>query len=275
MFAGHIGVALAVSRVEPRINVGLFVAASLLLDLLLWLFVLLGWETVVIPADFRQTHQPRFGFPYSHGLLFSVVWSATAGASVFWLSAGSSREKLRAALLLALVVVSHWLLDVLVHRPELPVTSAGSRQLGFGLWSNMTVALAVEAALLIGGLSLFFAGCGMSRARKLVLAATSLLVLAFTVVGMTVAPPPPSAFAMAGSSLAAILLVCVLYGWLGRGVGVPESLKARLPSSCPNPSAPGSDAPASSDRSHESGAAHAERPASRNAATTTGKRAVP
>ena len=231
MFAGHIGVALAISHVEPRINVGLLVAASLLLDLLLWLFVLVGWETVVIPADFQQTHQPRFGFPYSHGLLFSVVWSATAGASVFLLSVGSSHEKFRAALLLAAVVVSHWLLDVLVHRPELPVATTGSRQLGFGLWSNMTVALAVEAALVIGGLSLVFAGRSMSRARKLALAAISLLVLAFTVVGMTVAPPPPSASAMAGSSLGAILLVCMLYGWLGRGVQASESLKARLPPS--------------------------------------------
>ena len=166
MFAGHIGVALAISHVEPRINVGLLVAASLLLDLLLWLFVLVGCETVVIPADFQQTHQPRFGFPYSHGLLFSVVWSATAGASVFLLSVGSSREKFRAALLLAAVVVSHWLLDVLVHRPELPVATTGSLQLGFGLWSNMTVALAVEAALVIGGLSLLFAGRSIVAREK-------------------------------------------------------------------------------------------------------------
>jgi len=229
MFAGHIGVAIAASRVEPRLNVGLLVAASLLLDLLLWLFVLLGWETVVIPADFQQTHQPRFVFPYSHSLLSSGVWSATAGALVFLLFRGSSGEKLRPALVLAVVVVSHWLLDALVHGPELPVTPAGSRQLGLGLWNAMTVALAVEAALVIGGLCLFFAGSSMSRARRLVFAAISLLVLAFTVVGMTVAPPPPSASAMAGSSLVTIFLVCVLYGWLGRGVrrSASESLKAR------------------------------------------------
>ena len=229
MFAGHIGVAIAASRVEPRLNVGLLVAASLLLDLLLWLFVLLGWETVVIPADFEQTHQPRFVFPYSHSLLSSGVWSATAGAFVFLLFGGSSGEKLRPALVLAVVVVSHWLLDALVHGPELPITPAGSRQLGLGLWNAMTVALAVEAALVIGGLRLFFAGSSMSRARRLVFAAISLLVLAFTVVGMTVAPPPPSASAMAGSSLVTIFLVCVLYGWLGRGVrrSASESLKAR------------------------------------------------
>jgi len=83
MFAGHIGVAFAAARVEPRVNVGIFAAASLLLDLLLWLFVLLGWEAVTIPADFPQTHQPEFVFPYSHGLFASVAWSVLAGAFVF------------------------------------------------------------------------------------------------------------------------------------------------------------------------------------------------
>ena len=64
---------------------------------------------------------------------------------------------------------------------------------------------------------LFFPGCGLSRPKKLALAVLSVLVLAFTAIGMTVAPPPPSAAAMAGSSLGTIALVCALIGWLGRG----------------------------------------------------------
>ena len=66
-------------------NVGVFVVAALLLDLVLWLFVLLGWESVTIPANFANTHQPEFVFPYSHGLVASVVWSALAGtAALVW-----------------------------------------------------------------------------------------------------------------------------------------------------------------------------------------------
>ncbi len=217
MFAGHIGVALAAARVEPRINVGVFSAASLLLDLLLWLFVLLGWESVAISADFSQTHQPGFVFPYSHGLFASVVWSTVAGAIVFLLSKSRVGEKSRSVFLVAGVVFSHWLLDALVHRPELPVTGATSHQVGLGLWNNMPVALVVEAALVLVGTLLFLRGSGLSRPKKLVLAVLSLLVLAFTVVGMTVAPPPPSATAMAGSSLGTIVLVCALIGWLGSG----------------------------------------------------------
>ncbi len=82
MFAGHIGFALIAARVEPRVNVGVLAAASLLLDLLLWLFVLSGWESVIIPTDFQQTHQPEFVFPYSHGLSASIAWSALSGALI-------------------------------------------------------------------------------------------------------------------------------------------------------------------------------------------------
>jgi hypothetical protein len=83
MFAGDIGAALAIGRAERRVNVGVFVAAALLLDVLLWLFVLLGWESVVIPADFANRHQPEFVFPYSHGLLSALGWSLLAAAATF------------------------------------------------------------------------------------------------------------------------------------------------------------------------------------------------
>jgi hypothetical protein len=216
MFAGHIGVALAAARVEPRINPGMFAAASLLLDFLLWLFIVFGWESVVIPPGFPQTHQPEFVFPYSHSLFASVVWSALAGAFVFLLSRSRVDERSHSAYLVAGVVFSHWLLDALVHRPELPAAGVTSHQVGLGLWNNMPVALLVEAVLVLVGMLLFFRGCGLSRPRKIALALLSLLALVLTVAGMTVAPPPPSAIAMAGSSLGTIVVVCLLIGWLGR-----------------------------------------------------------
>lgn len=63
MFAGHIGTGLAIGRAERGLNVGVFIAAALLLDFLLWLFVLFGWESATIPGDFLSTHQPEFVFP--------------------------------------------------------------------------------------------------------------------------------------------------------------------------------------------------------------------
>lgn len=216
MFAGHLGAALVASRIEPRVNVGVFATASLLLDILLWLFVLLGWESVEIAADFARTHQPRFTFAYSHGLVASLVWSTLAGALVLLWARQRKEIRWRASLLVAAVVFSHWLLDALVHRAEMPLAGPGSTSVGAGLWDHMAVALVVEAALVAAGVFMLLSERAASRRRQLALGALCLLVLAFTVAGMTVAPPPPSAAAMAATSLATIALVCALAGWLGR-----------------------------------------------------------
>lgn len=73
MLAGHIGAALAIGRAERRINLGAIVSAALLLDCALWLFVLLGWESVTIPANFATARQLAFVFPYSHSLLAAAT----------------------------------------------------------------------------------------------------------------------------------------------------------------------------------------------------------
>jgi hypothetical protein len=215
MFAGHIGAALAIGRAERDVNVGAFVAAALLLDFVLWLLVLAGWESVTIPSDFAHSHQPGFAFPYSHGLLASIVWSAVAGA-VGLLLCPHVRTKWRVATLLALAVFSHWLLDALVHRPELPVAGADSPRLGLGLWNDMPVALGLEAVILVAGLWLFVSGATLGRRGSVAIVVLSVVAMAFTAVGMTIAPAPPSSTAMAASSLATIALVCALVYWFGR-----------------------------------------------------------
>lgn len=226
MFAGHIGAALAIGRAERRVNVGTFIFAALLLDVALWLFVLLGWEFVTIPANFASTHQPEFTFPYSHGLLATVTYSALAGVATFtWYRPLLKAATLRAAALVAVAVFSHWLLDALVHVPELPLVGEGSAKVGLALWQNMPVALTAEAVMVVAGLCLFLPGSSLSRAKRLSLTALSLLILGFTVVGMTVAPPPPSVLAMAGSSLVTLLVICVLTCWLGR---LPNDRSAQL-----------------------------------------------
>lgn len=216
MFAGHVGIALAIGRAEKRVNVGMFVTAALLLDIALWLFVLLDWESVTIPASFADTHQPWFVFPYSHGLAASLLWSAVAGAAGFLACSRLHAPGWRVAALVAAAVFSHWLLDALVHQPELPLAGDGSPKVGLGLWQSMPSALAVEAAIVVTGLSLFAGGSNLPRGRLAALAALSLAILAFTVAGMTIAPPPPSTLAMAGSSLVTLAVVCALACWLGR-----------------------------------------------------------
>lgn len=217
MFAGHVGAALLLGRAEKAVNIGILSFAALLPDFLLWSMILLGWESAVIPANFASSHQPVFVFPYSHGLLATIGWSACAGLAAFtWLPV-PARRRTRAALLVAAAVFSHWLLDALVHAPELPLLGMSSTKIGLGLWQKMPLALSVEAALAIAGLFFFLQRPGMSQAKRLGLCVFVLLVLALTVAGMTVAPPPPDAISMAASSLVAIGAVCLMIGWLGRG----------------------------------------------------------
>ena len=216
MFAGHVGVALAIGKAERRVNVGVFIAAALLLDFLLWLFVLFGPESVFIPGNFAATHQPEFVFPYSHGLVSSLAWSVVAGAAGFYWYAHLGVARWSVAAMIAAAVFSHWLLDALIHRPELPLAGASSVKLGLGLWQCMPTALAIEAAIVVAGLLLFVSGSTLSRGKVIALAALSVLILIFTVVGMKIAPPPPSAMAMAGSSLVTLVVVCALFCWLGK-----------------------------------------------------------
>jgi len=216
MFAGHVGAAMAIGRAETGVNLGVLVFAAVFLDFVLWLLVLVGWESVTIPANFNTTHQPEFVFPYSHGLLASIGWSVLAGAATFLWYARLNLAKLRAATFVSAAVFSHWLLDALVHAPELPVAGADSAKVGLWLWQNMPVALAVEAFIALAGLYLFVSGASLSRAKKFWLSVLALLIAVFTAFGMTVAPPPPSVVAMAGSSLVTIIVVSALAGWLGR-----------------------------------------------------------
>lgn len=215
MFAGHIGAALAIGRAERRINIGVLVFAALLIDFALWSFVLLGWESVVIPADYPATRQPVFDFPYTHSLIAIIAWSAAAGAAVYLWYPRPKANQLRAAGFVALAVFSHWVLDDLVHL-GLPLAGSESPKIGLGLWRNMPVGLTVEGLILIIGLGLFLGRSGLSRARKLGLAVLALITLVFTVAGMTVAPPPPSVTAMAASSVVMVLVVSGLAGWLDK-----------------------------------------------------------
>ena len=224
MFAGHLGAALAIGRADRQINVGLFATAAFLLDLLLWLFVLLGWESVSIPADFASTHQPAFYFPYSHGLASSAGWSACAGAIAFMVGRRGTRwGRWRLAFLVAVAVFSHWLLDALVHRPELPMGGADSAKVGVALWNHLPIALVLEAGIVVVGLWLFTTGSRLSSRRLVGLVVLALAILVFTVLGMVMAPPPPSALAMAASSLVTVTAICAAAWWLGRPGGVRRS----------------------------------------------------
>jgi len=209
MFLGHYAVAIGAKRAAPRASLGTLIAAAAFLDLVWPVLVLLGLERVKVepgataftPLDFEH-------YPISHSLVMSVVWGAAFGAAYFL-----ARRGLRAAAVLGVLVVSHWFLDAVVHRPDLPLTLGGDARVGLGLWNSIPGTLAVELAMFAAGVWLYL---GATRARDPVggvgFAAFSVFVLAIYA-GAAFGPPPPSAAAIAWSDMGQWLVVA-LAAWI-------------------------------------------------------------
>lgn len=135
MGVGHVAVAIGATRVAPRVNVGWLVFAALLADFLLGIFAYLGFEHATIPDGYASKHYLLFTFPYSHGLLPLILWGTIFGLLVSWPQA-SMRS--RAFVLTTALVLSHFILDGLVHVAGLPIfVGQNSPRLGIGLWRNM------------------------------------------------------------------------------------------------------------------------------------------
>jgi hypothetical protein len=146
MFIGHWAVGLASKRVAPRASLGVLMAAPNLLDLLWPIFLLLGSEQVRIdPGNTPFTPLDFVSYPISHSLLTACGWGALFGL-VYWAVTRSDRG----AVVIGLSVVSHWVLDYVTHRPDLPLWPGGPR-VGLGLWNSVPATVAVEVAMYAGG----------------------------------------------------------------------------------------------------------------------------
>jgi hypothetical protein len=213
MFIGHFGLGLAGKRAAPQVSLGTWFLAVQFLDLLWPLFLLLGWEHVrITPGYTRMSPLDFYHYPVTHSLFGAVGWSVLL--AVLYLLATRSRRgrrgqpgRRRTALLLGAGVVSHWVLDLLVHRADLPVLPKIGPYLGFGLWDLPAATLPLELALYGAGIALYLRG---TRARDGVgrwgLAAL-LALLPLLWVGSLYGPPPPDDGVIAWSALALWLLV--------------------------------------------------------------------
>jgi membrane-bound metal-dependent hydrolase YbcI (DUF457 family) len=151
MFIGHFSVGFAAKKFAPRASLAVLLAAPLFLDLLWPVFLLLGWEHVrIVPGITRYNPLDLYDFAWSHSLLMSIVW-ATGFALIYyrvWLYRAG-------ALAIWIGVVSHWILDWITHRPDMPLYPGGGPRLGLGLWNNVAATMAVEIAMLAVGVWIY------------------------------------------------------------------------------------------------------------------------
>jgi len=175
------------------------------------------------PADYAQHHTLRFTFPYSHGLLASGLWAALVGGLTWLVTPQGGSPRRRAAFVIGAAVCSHWLLDALVHIPELPLTGAHSPHVGLALWDHMPLALTLETGITAAGLALYLRGSRRSRRRTTGVIVLTVVLTVVTMVGMTVAPAPTDTHQVAAVSLITNLVIVALAWWLGGSSLCPTS----------------------------------------------------
>ena len=224
MFVGHFGVGLGLKRVVPAISLGTLFLAAQFIDLLWPSLLMVGLEHVEIaPGITRVTPLDFVDYPISHSLLAVVGW-AVLFAVIYQLI---RRHRLGAAIC-GVAVLSHWLLDLVTHRPDLPLYPCGGALVGFGLWNSLWATLVVELLLFGGGFWLYLRSThARDRIGSIGLwALVGFLLLAYF--SNIFGPPPESVTAIAWLGHAQWLLIAWGY-WVDKHRYVMSNEDSRPP----------------------------------------------
>jgi hypothetical protein len=190
MFIGHFGLGFGAKRFAPAVSLGTLFLAAQFADLLWPMLLLMGVEqvridpgiTVVTPLDFVH-------YPYSHSLIALFGWGAIFGTVHRLIR----RSGAFISFLLTMLVISHWVLDVVMHRPDLPIFLGGPDRYGLGLWNSLPGTLAVEVPLFLTGVFLYVRSTvAKDRTGRIALAGLVLFLLAVYFVNFFGSPPPTS-----------------------------------------------------------------------------------
>jgi hypothetical protein len=214
MFLSHFAIGLASKRAAPAVSLGTLFLACQLADIIWPTLVLMGIEHVEIaPGITAVTPLDFVSYPYSHSLVSLMVWAALA-AVVYRLIRGRSAATI-SIVVIASVVLSHWVLDVASHRPDVPVFPGGGPKLGLELWRSVPVTMVVELAMMAAGVFIY-TRVTQARDRVGAIALWSLVALLTVLYLASVfGPPPPSASAVAWSAEGIWLFVLWGY-WIDR-----------------------------------------------------------
>jgi hypothetical protein len=211
MFIGHYGPSFACKAWKPVIPLWILFVAVQLVDIVWAFLVLLGIEKVRIVPGFTATNSfDLYYMPFTHSLPGAIFWSV--GAAVVY-RAVAPAQKWTAAAIVGGAVFSHWILDLIVHRPDLALYD-DAYKVGFGLWNYPAIAFVLEIALLFGGIALYLRVTEpidvIGRYGMTVLGLFAVVLQAYVFFG----PPPVSDTAFALTALVLYFAFAVLVYWL-------------------------------------------------------------
>ncbi len=207
MFIGHFGAGFGAKRLAPRVSLGTLFLAAQFIDLLWPTLLLLGLERVQIEPGATVVTPLRFEhYPISHSLVAVIGWAALLGGVHFLL-----RRKRRGALVVGALVISHWLLDLVMHQPDLPILPDDSLRVGLGAWSSLPLSLLIEVPLFLAGVWLYTRSTAPANKRgKWGLWSLVVFLLAIHAANLFGSPPPSvTAIAWAGQ----LQWLFVLWAW--------------------------------------------------------------
>ena len=188
MFIGHFAVGFASKRAAPRASLGVLIGAPLFLDLIWPIFLIAGIESVRIdPGNTAFTPLDLHDYPWSHSLVTSVAWSLVV-ATLFW----AATRYGRGAVVVAVGVFSHFVLDFVAHRPDLPLYPGSPTSVGLGLWNSREGTMAVEATLYLVGLAIYARSTRAVNWRGTFGLWSLAIMLVVFYVATAFGPPPPS-----------------------------------------------------------------------------------
>jgi hypothetical protein len=209
MFTGHYSFSFAGKSVDKRIPLWLLFLAVQWIDVMWSIFVLLGIEKVrIVPGITASNALDLYYMPYTHSLLGVLCWSALAYV-VCQIVPGLGGK--RTGLILAAAVFSHWILDLIVHRPDLALYDSVGK-MGFGLWNYRGAAFALEMAVLFGGAAMLY----RTAAHRGRLIGFVIFLAALQVFGTFFFPPPPSDHAAASTAFVSYIVLALAAWWVDR-----------------------------------------------------------
>jgi membrane-bound metal-dependent hydrolase YbcI (DUF457 family) len=211
MFIGHFGTGFAVKKIAPAISLGTLFLAAQFIDLIWPILLLLGIEQVLIePGNTIVTPLNFIYYPFTHSFLAVVIWGVIIGA-IYYLF----RKNFWNAVWLGLLVPSHWVLDLLTHRPDLPLMPGSEIKVGLGLWNSLIGTVVIEVLIFSAGVYLYLKSTRAKNRTGSISLWALVLFLALVYISNLVGPPPPSSKMIAWVGLTQWLLVFWAY-WIDR-----------------------------------------------------------
>lgn len=212
MFIGHFAVAFAGKKVAPRASLAALLLAAIFADVLWPVLVAVGAEHVrIAPGNTVVTPLEFVSYPWSHSLLMLVIWGALLGAYFRKRADGT-----QIAAVIGALVVSHWVLDWITHRPDMPIYPGGGKY-GLALWNNPTATMVTEIVMFAAGVAIY---ASVTRAKDKIGSigfwALVALLFGFYILDSVDPSVPPSVRFIWISELVASAVILAWAGWVDR-----------------------------------------------------------